>query len=614
MNQTELLEGTEAKEKEQISKAIQFSEKEFGKQKRISGKSTFEHCLETAMLLKELKADHETICAALLHHSKNTAELEKSFGKEIFGLAEEVERINQIVSKNFEKIESAELTKIILSIAKDIRALLVKLADRTDNSKTLKLLENEKKEKTARILLEIYAPICSKLGLKEWKNILADNAFKILKPEKFSELKQKIGLKKSEREKTLKEKAEKAKQVLKENNITAEVDYRAKNFYSIYQKMLKKNYSFEEIKDTDAIRIICNSREECYTALGIIHSNWKPKPNSFDDYIANPKPNGYQSLHTVTSFEGKQIEFQIRTREMHLAAEEGTAKHWAYKKIPKDKLFDSKLMIAKQLVEWHNSMKNQSELMSSLRMKYDEEKIFAITPKKDIIELPKGSTAIDFAYAVHTDLGNKIEKAKANGKIIPLSKELESGDEIEIITSQKQLPKTNWLNYCKTQKAKSKIRARLGIEAVQKKTSKKKQKIELLKKNNIKISKCCNPIPGDEIIGFKTTKRKTSIHRADCKEIEKIEKTSMLKMEWTEKTNSTHSIELLIKSQEKPGIMTMILNSLAKQKITMQSIEAKKRNNLIEYKITAKANNAAQANTAIENIQKQKDIIEAMRI
>ncbi|MEM2121456.1 MAG: RelA/SpoT family protein, partial [Candidatus Woesearchaeota archaeon] len=471
-----------------ISKAYDFAKSKHENQIRKSGEPYFLHLTEVAYILAELRCDTETIVAAFLHDCVEDAnvrieEIKKEFGEEIADIVNGVTKIQKI---KFEKEENIaeNIRKIILATGKDYRVILVKLADRLHNMRTLRFLPEEKQKEIAKETLEIYVPIAYKLGMYNLKSEMEDLCLKYLNPTLYKELKIKIGKKRAERENEVKEIIKKFKEELKEKGYDVEVFGRAKNFYSIYKKMITKNKSLEEIHDLIGIRIITKTVEDCYKILGYLHSKYTPIIKEFRDYIAVPKPNGYQSLHTTIIYDKKPIEVQIRTWEMHYNAEDGIAAHWRYKGTEKDSYFDRRITWLKRILSWVQEYDSAEKFFEDLKVDLFKDEIVVLTPKGDSIILPEGATPVDFAYAVHTELGNHCSKAIVNGKMVSLDTELESGDVVEIITSKNAKPSRNWLRFVKTKSAAQKIRKALGISKEEKEV---KSEVEMSEEELLKL-------------------------------------------------------------------------------------------------------------------------------
>ncbi|MGB9668221.1 MAG: RelA/SpoT family protein, partial [Thermosulfidibacteraceae bacterium] len=436
-----------------IDKAFEIASKAHEGQKRASGEPYITHPVEVALTLAEMKMDPETVAAGLLHDvledsgvSKET--LENTFGKDITFLVESVTKLSKIEAKSPLQREVEPLRKMLLAMAQDIRVIIIKLADRLHNMRTLHYIQKEEKRKRiAQETLDIYAPIAHRFGLARIKWELEDLAFKELNPSMYRYIETHVAKSREERERLVNELIEFVKKRLEEKGIKAHVEGRPKHFYSIYKKMVESNLSFEELYDLIALRIIVNTVDECYIVLGIIHSLWPHIPGRFKDYIAMPKPNMYQSLHTtVVGPKGEKIEFQIRTWEMHRVAEEGIAAHWKYKeKIKEVREEDKVYSWLRRVIEMDKDVDNYKEFIKNLKLDLFPEKIYVFTPKGDILTLPKGATALDFAYAIHTEVGHHCAGAKVDGRLVPLDYELKSGEKIEIITSPHQKPSKDWL-------------------------------------------------------------------------------------------------------------------------------------------------------------------------
>lgn len=447
-----------------IKKAYLFSERMHQGQTRRSGEPYFVHPVEVATIIADMKLDIPSIATGLLHDTvedtlTDLGQIEKEFGSEIAILVDGVTKISKINFKTREERQAENFRKMIIAMARDIRVILVKLADRTHNMRTLAYLSEEKQREIAEETLEIYAPLAHRLGIYWLKSDLEDHALRALHPEIYGELKQAVAKKKAERERYIAEVIDILQQKLKDASITAEVYGRPKHFFSIYQKMQKQNLLFDQIYDLVAFRILVPSVRECYEALGIVHSHWKPVPGRFKDYIALPKANMYQSLHTtVIGPYGERIEVQIRTHEMHRVAEEGIAAHWSYKEDRRGQEEAQRFTWLRQLMEWQQQLKDPQEFLHTIKEDLFTEDVYAFTPKGDLYSFPQGATVLDFAYRVHSEVGNHCAGARANGRLIPLRYQLQNGDTVEIITSAQQTPGKDWLKIVTTSKAKARIR------------------------------------------------------------------------------------------------------------------------------------------------------------
>ncbi len=432
-------------------------------QVRKSGEPFVYHPLATADILADLHLDSTTIAAALLHDvledtDLSKEELETRFGEEVADIVDGVTKLKRLPSGNFEEARAESLRKMIVAMSRDVRVIIIKLADRLHNMRTLAYLKRENQLKKATETLEIYAPLAHRLGIYSLKWELEDLAFATLHPRRYAEIKRLVAARRADREAFINATARELQRHLEEAGIEAEVKGRVKHFYSIYNKMVRRNKEFNEIYDLAGLRIVVDSVRDCYGTLGVIHSVWKPIPGRFKDYVAMPKFNMYQSLHTtVMSNEGKLLEIQIRTREMDLTAEYGIAAHWMYKHGLKDSQVN-RLTWLKSMMEWQNETTDATEFMEALKGELVAEEVYVFTPKGDVISLPSGATPIDFAYHVHTEVGHHCVGAKVNGRIVPLDSELVSGDRVEVITGKKGEPSRDWLTVVQSGRARNKIR------------------------------------------------------------------------------------------------------------------------------------------------------------
>ena len=458
-----------------VEKAYRFAQEAHAEQKRKSGEPYFIHPCFVASILTELMIDPPTIAAGLLHDTVEDCEgitletIEREFGEEIARLVDGVTKLNKLDFADREQAQAESLRKMILAMGKDIRVVLIKLADRLHNMRTLKHQKAERQVAIARETLDIYAPLAHRLGVYAIKQELEDLSLRYIDPAGYQNLVVKVGQKRSERQENIRMVIEELSAKLDEQHIRYDVDGRPKHFYSIYRKMVLQNKPFDQIYDLIAIRVLVDTIPDCYTVLGIVHTLWNQIPGRFKDYISVPKANMYQSLHT-TVVGGRKMPFpfevQIRTWEMHRTAEYGIAAHWRYKegRNANDDL-DSKLYWVRQILEWQNEARDGKEFVDTLKTDLFAEEVFLFTPKGDVISMPKGATPLDFAYRVHSAVGNKCVGAKINGRIVPLDTPLETGDRVEIMTSAScKGPSTDWLRICKTPQAKAKIRAFLKKE------------------------------------------------------------------------------------------------------------------------------------------------------
>jgi len=457
----------EGDEREKVANAINFIEEKHSNQVRASGEPYITHPIEVALTLAQMGLDINTVVAGLLHDvledtQTTYQELEEKFGKQVASIVQGVTKLGKLEFRDIQEQKAENYRKLILATARDLRVILVKLADRLHNMKTLGYLRKDKQLRIAKETLDIYVPIANRLGVWNIKTELEDLCFMYLYPSEYEKVKNFVGKSRKELEDYLKRSfIPKLKEALKLSGIDAHITYRPKHLYGIWQKTVRKGIRLEDVHDILGVRVILNTPQECYTVLGIIHSTFKPVPGKFDDYISLPKPNLYQSLHTtVVGPKGRMVEVQIRTWEMHERAEKGIAAHWAYKegKSLKDNSVYSWL---KSLVESIQGSKNPHELIENMKLELFSEEVFVFTPKGDLLVLPKGATPVDFAYYIHTDIGNHCAGAKVNGRIVSLNYKLQNGDMVEIITHPSKKPNPEWLKFIVTSKAKNKIKAYL---------------------------------------------------------------------------------------------------------------------------------------------------------
>ena len=448
-----------------IRRAYEYSARMHGEQKRESGEPYVTHPLNVALIAAQLKLDVPSIVTALLHDvvedtSVSLQEVENLYGAEVARLVDGVTKVSKITFSSRAEKQAENFRKMIIAMAQDIRVVMIKLADRLHNMRTLGALPADRQTEISRETLEIYAPIAHRLGIYWMKSELEDCAFRYINKGAYSTLKTFVASKRNEREDYIRAVIEILSKRLEDTGVLAEVTGRPKHFYSIHTKMQEEGLGFDEIYDLVAFRIIVGSVRECYEALGVVHANWKPVPGRFKDYIALPKPNMYQSLHTtVIGPRGQRMEVQIRTREMHRVAEEGIAAHWTYKQSVSPEQRDTERFAwLRRLVEWQQNLKDPQEFLSTVRDDLFPEEVFVFTPKGDVLDFPKGASVIDFAYRIHSDVGNHLAGARINGRMVPLRYRLNSGDTVEVITSEKQTPGKDWANFVSTARAKSRIR------------------------------------------------------------------------------------------------------------------------------------------------------------
>ncbi|MCG0275880.1 MAG: bifunctional (p)ppGpp synthetase/guanosine-3',5'-bis(diphosphate) 3'-pyrophosphohydrolase [Thermosediminibacteraceae bacterium] len=698
---------------ELVKRAYEFAKKAHDGQHRVSGELYIFHPLEVAMILADLELDTITIAAGLLHDvvedtNYTLDDITENFGSEIALLVDGVTKLGKLEYKTKEEQQAENLRKMFLAMAKDIRVILIKLADRLHNMRTLKYLPEEKQREIAIETLEIFAPLAHRLGISKIKWELEDLAFRYLEPDRYYELVEKVAKKRREREEHINKMIAILEERLAAAGIKAEIQGRPKHFYSIYKKMKEQNKSFEQIFDLTAVRVIVGSVRDCYAALGVVHTLWKPIPGRFKDYIAMPKPNMYQSLHTtVIDSSGEPLEIQIRTYEMHKTAEYGIAAHWRYKEGNKEDDFDKKLSWLREILDWQRDLRDAKEFMESLKIDLFSDEVYVFTPKGDVIDLPAGSCPVDFAYRIHTDIGNRCIGAKVNGKIVPLDYKLANGDIVEIITSSHSNgPSRDWLKFVKSTQAKNKIRQWFKKERREEDISRGKEMLEkeakrqgydvyqlinqdfmdnLLKRLNfqslddlfasvgyggmsaaqafqkileeykkhvksdklvleevksdqklkrkkgviegikidgvdnvlVKFSRCCNPVPGDKIIGYITRGRGVSIHRQDCPNVlnNMYDKERLIEVKWEGFKEKSYPVEIEASAYDRPGILSDVLNILGDMKTTIDSVNARaSKNGIAVIDLILEITDKQHLDNIIQKLKRVKGVFEVKRV
>lgn len=710
-----------------IEKAYKVASEAHEGQKRKSGEPYIIHPLCVAIILADLELDKETIVAGLLHDAVEDTwmtyeEVEKEFGLEVALLVDGVTKLGQLsYSADKVEVQAENLRKMFLAMAKDIRVILIKLADRLHNMRTLQYMRPEKQQEKARETMDIYAPIAMRLGISKIKVELDDLSLKYLKPDVYYDLVHKVALRKSEREQFVGAIVKEVKKHMDDANIKAQVDGRVKHFFSIYKKMVNQDKTIDQIYDLFAVRILVDTVKDCYAALGVIHEMYKPIPGRFKDYIAMPKPNMYQSLHTtLIGPNGQPFEIQIRTYEMHRTAEYGIAAHWKYKessdgKAPVGKSEEEKLNWLRQILEWQRDMSDNKEFMSLLKNDLDlfADSVYCFTPQGDVKTLPSGSTPVDFAYSVHSAVGNKMVGARVNGKLVPIEYEIKNGDRIEIITSQNsQGPSRDWLKLVKSTQAKNKINqwfkkelkednilkgkemlaqyarakgfkianytktqyleavlrkygfrdwdsvlAAIGhgglkegqvfnklVEAYDKENKKNltdeqvleaasetQEKLHIAKSKSgivvkgihdvaVRFSKCCNPIPGDEIVGFVTRGRGITIHRTDCVNVlnmSETDRTRLIEAEWQQpdtKEKEKYTAEIQVYANNRTGLLVDLSKIFTERKIDLRSINSRtSKQEKATISMSFEIGSKEELRSLIEKIRQVESVIDVER-
>ncbi len=696
-----------------IRKAAEFCRHAHEGQNRLSGEPYYTHPFAVAGILATLEQDVPTICAGLLHDVIEDADISpevitKEFGDVVLRLVQGVSKLGQISFASKEERQAENFRKMFIAMAQDIRIIIIKLSDRLHNMKTLKFLPLEKQIDISKETREIYAPLAHRLGMWSLKWELEDLAFSYLERDQYDQIKVLVSQKKEEREKYIDEFIKQVDASLTKVGIEAQIKGRSKHFYSIYNKLVQKNVEFDDIYDLVAIRVIVESVKDCYAVLGVVHSMWKPIPGRFRDFIALPKSNGYQTLHTtVMGSSGQPVEVQIRTKEMNRIAEYGIAAHWKYKeKGEGDKQFEQKLSWIRELLEQQKEVKDAKDFLENLKIDLFVDEVFVYSPKGDVYDLPAGSTPVDFAYHVHTQVGHRCTGAKSNGKIVPLDFKLRNGDIVEILTSNKENPRLDWLNFVMTGGARAKIKqwfkklrkednilrgaemvreelAKLGVadmDLAQKQEypdlfeshnvgnfddlcaligqgefspyqAAKQMRIRLEKlrlvdaveddpliirpagtrnkksNNGIRVlgieniltrfSKCCFPLPGDEIIGFITKGRGVSIHRADCKNITSYKDKSqkVIKVEWDDSSDAFYPVQVEIEAFDRVGVLKDILAQIAETKTNVGKIEVRtKRGSCAVLDIIVDIKNIEHLKNLFDSIKNVSDVYDVFRV
>jgi len=685
-----------------IRRAYEFSEHAHAGQRRSSGEPFIEHCHEVALILAELHMDSATIAAALLHDvvedTRYTLEdVRERFGDEVADLVDGVTKIGLIQFTSFEQQQVEYFRKMLLSMANDIRVILIKLADRMHNMRTLEHLPAEKRKRIAQETRDVYAPLAHRLGIYKAKTELEDLSLKYLHPDVYKELVEAVKEKREEREAYITEVVGAIKEALAKDGIEGAVHGRAKHLDSIYQKISRRKVPFDQIYDLLAIRVIVNSERECYHAMGILHAMWKPVAGRFHDYIANPKPNGYRSLHTtVFGPHQKTLEIQIRTQQMHQFAENGIAAHWLYKEGRQGLGRDDRQMIwLRDALEWQKDMRDPSEFMEYLKMDLYADDIFVYTPNGKLVHLPAGATPLDFAFQIHSEVGLHCAGAKINGRLQPISTKLKSGDEVEIITNPHRTPSHDWLKLVKTSSARSRIRrwlrqsgfdqsvtlgreilqrqlkelrldipddaqlleyaeqldrksvedllaslgngslaARAVINLIQPEAELPKEppglvgrvmerirgskgiRVQGLDNMMFRFAGCCQPVPGEEIVGFITRGRGVTVHHASCAlAIDLAAKYPERKISasWDAGPDQSFVVQLDVVVEDRKGMLRDITEAIASSNTNVRGAEVHSEDTTASGKFLVEVSSLSHLNRIIDKIRKVKGVISVQR-
>lgn len=710
-------------DRELVIRAYTFAEEAHREQKRHSGEPYINHCIAVSGILTELKVPAEVVAAGLLHDtvedtSVSLADIRREFGDTVRLLVDGVTKLTHLprVSRGDQHAESNEdekedepvqpallgrkedmisetLRKTFLAMGEDVSVVLIKLADRLHNMRTLGHMPEHKRKRIAQETLDIFAPLANRLGIWQLKWELEDLSFRYVQPEKYKEIAESLAERRPDRERQLEEIKVSLVRLLDKNNIKSEISGRPKHIYSIYKKMQKKEKSFNMLYDVRAVRLIVPDMPSCYAALGVIHTTWRPVPGEFDDYIAAPKDNHYQSLHTAVMYDDKRpLEIQIRTMDMHLNAEYGIAAHWRYKEGGKhDKQFQERIKDLRKMMEWRADVNDAAEFVESMQSDVFRDRVYIFTPRGDAIDLPAGSTPIDFAYHVHTDIGHRCRGARVNGKLVPLDHELKTGDTVEILTAKRGGPSRDWLNnnlgLVKTQRAKSKIRVwfkkledeqnlatgrvtlerelqRLGITEINfeklarelgykipddmfihlgtgelsisrliKQFSEDDEIKDILEANApahvqkptdaievlglkgmlASMAKCCNPMPGDQIVGYITRGRGATIHRQDCPNILLTpDRERLLKVGWGH-AEQTFPVPVKIKAYDRQGLMSDISILLSDENININDVSVNVNRSIADLKLVIEVKDLTQLSRILTRIENLPNVMEAVR-
>ena len=702
-----------------ILRAYNFAMEYHEGQKRLSGEDYIIHPLNVAYILADLNMDDATICAALLHDVVEDTEatnedIKNKFGDEIAEMVAGVTKLSKIQYGTIEETQVENYRKMFLAMGKDIRVILIKLADRLHNMRTLSNIKRERQIANAKETMDLYAPLANRLGIYSLKWELEDLSFRYLYPEEYRELVLGIEKKREERIQFIEKIMEEIRVALKKEKIVAEVTGRAKHLYSIYRKMQRDNITIDQVYDLFALRIIVNSVKDCYAALGVVHELYTPMPGRFKDYIAVPKPNMYQSIHnTLIGPRGTPFEVQVRTWDMHRIAEFGIAAHWAYKEANKFKksnvvVEDDKLAWLRETLEWQKDMQDPDEFLKTLKTELFEDEVYVFTPKGQIKTLPSGATPIDFAYSIHAEVGHKMIGCKINSKMMPIVTPLKSGDIVEIITSDTAKgPSRDWLKIVKSSSARNKIQqwfkkteraeniekgkdilekeikkigmshsdlfkpewvqivlnrynyntiddmyASIGFggispnkiitrlleeykkenegaiieEKIQELTTEKPKSHKAPKSGVIvkgidnclvKFSKCCNPVPGDDIIGYITKGRGVSIHRTDCTNLKDLlsEEERIIDVEWyNDEQKSEYNVDIQVLANDRTGLLSDVVKEITGQKINIMGVNTRtSRDRIATIDITLEVKDISQLNQVIKQIRKVDSVYEVTR-
>ena len=729
-------------DRELVERAYRVAERAHAGQRRVSGEDYIHHCLAVADILAEMRVPPEVVAAAILHDTVedtnvSLADLQRDFGDEIAHLVDGVTKLTQLprVSRGDQQekefiqeeelrlvaerrgeagpaeeavqlkrsrkhdLVSETLRKTFLAMGDDVRVVLIKLADRLHNMQTLHYMPAHKQLRIAQETLDIFAPLANRLGIWQMKWELEDLAFSYVNPEKYRELSDNLAKLHSEREHEMAEIRRKLQSVFSQAGIRAEISARPKHIYSIYRKMVRKGVTFDQVHDVRGVRIIVPDVTSCYTTLGLIHNRWRPIPGEFDDYVAAPKDNFYRSLHTAVVYDdGLTLEIQIRTQDMHQSAEYGIAAHWRYKEGgSRDDDYERRILWLRSLMDWRQDVDDAGEFVDNMKTEVFEDRVYVFTPRGDIIDLPVGSTPVDFAYQVHTDIGHRCRGAKVNGKLVSLDYQLTTGDKIEILTAKRGGPSLDWLNLnlglVKTQRARTKIRQWFKRQAREKNMSQGKAMLEKelrrlgLMDTNLdrlahefelrgvedlyksigmgdlpiarivkhltlgdekqpdeemliptgkpsttgvisddtvtvlglrglltNLARCCNPVPGDEIVGYVTRGRGATIHRIDCPNVLRIDdRERLVRVNWGE-PKDTYPIPVRIRAFDRDGLMRDVSTLIANEGVNMPKVKVETHRNMAVFDLVLEVRDISQLSRLLDRLENLPNVMEARRV
>ncbi|TMF19571.1 MAG: bifunctional (p)ppGpp synthetase/guanosine-3',5'-bis(diphosphate) 3'-pyrophosphohydrolase [Chloroflexi bacterium] len=667
-------------------------------QRRLSGEDYVNHPLEVAAILADLELDAETIAAALLHDTVEDTnltaeEVRREFGPEVARLVDGVTKLGRISLRTDQQQQAENIRKMMVAMAEDLRVVLIKLADRLHNMRTLEPLAEPKRRKISRETLDIYAPLAHRLGIGQIKWELEDLAFRNLEPDAYTDVISRIARKRADRESLVSDLREILARELEKVGIQAEITGRPKHIYSVWQKMTREGKDFSEIYDLSAIRVLVDSVRDCYGVLGVVHSLWKPMPGRFKDYVAMPKSNGYQSLHTtVITHTGEPIEIQIRTQEMHRVAEFGVAAHWTYKEGGKDASFDQKLSWLRSLLEWQNEVGDAESFLNTVKVDLFEDEVYVFTPRGDVINLPADSTPVDFAYRIHTEVGHHCIGAKVNGRMVPLDYALQNGEIVEILTSKgPHGPSRDWLNFVKSASAKERIRKWFKSQRREENVAKGRDLLdkELHRMHRVSladlpepklleiaalqkfatiddflaaigygdlsphavvmrmalsldtpgadlrtipsipqiqpsprvlvrgekgilttIATCCQPVPGDAIVGYTTRGKGVTVHRADCMNAVNAQDASrVVPVDWESDATHLYPVAIKIEAFDRQGLMRDIATVVAENRVNMSALQVHVYDDKTAVvSATVEIDSLAQLSRLMEKLEGVKDV------